>query len=84
MVVIIFIYLLEIPTITVLLERFICEEDIVVSEYSLNDVICDDSYYKGILGVSAAILVIYLGYLILQYQLHASSRFNGEFPWSGL
>lgn len=59
-------HLFEMPFYTVLLQSFICDEDMIDSEYSINGVYCDDSEHYVKVAISAFLLAIYLGYVTLE------------------
>jgi hypothetical protein len=62
----------EMPFLTLLLESYVCEEDMVDSEYALIGIVCNDGNYIFSITISTIILTFYIIFLIVETILYSS------------
>lgn len=75
-----YLYLFQIPLISVLLQGFMCNEDPSIP-LSLPSITCGSTLNQVLEAVSAVMLIIYSFFLVSQQNLYSSSNFESIVPW---
>lgn len=75
-----FIFLLQIPMITLLFQGYLCDEDpsLVVSSIS-----CNSLEHNVLIFTSTILLIVYIVFLFVESIFYQSNSFDEGVPWSG-
>jgi len=76
-----FLYILQIPMQTLLLQGYQCDEDnseIIV----LSSITCDSLEHKILMVASTFLLIVYLIFLLLESYIYTSNSFEEVVPWA--
>lgn len=75
-----FLYIFQMPLITLLLQGFLCGED-KDTPYGLASITCDDILHKILIIISSLMLIIYGVFLYSEVFLYTSNGFEKVVPW---
>lgn len=78
-----FLFLFQIPMITIYLQSYLCDEDPNES-YTLVGMKCYSMAHQLLITFSTLSLIIYLIFLFVQSLLFTSNNFESSLPWSSL
>ena len=78
-----FLFLFQIPLITILLQGYLCNEDPNV-DYTIQDMGCNSITHSFLTVLSSLTIIVYCLFLFLQQNLYTSNNFESVLPWSGI
>ena len=78
-----FLFLFQIPLITILLQGYLCNEDPNV-DYTIQGMGCNSITHIFLTVLSSLTIIVYCLFLFLQQNLYTSNNFESVLPWSGI
>jgi hypothetical protein len=78
-----YLFILQIPTVMVLAQGYLCEED-QDDVYVIEGVVCGGIFNQVMIIVSSVTFIFYVGFLMVQEIIYTSCNFETDIPWAQL